>query len=62
METNTYMKHKKVIDESRATLVKAQKIRNSKEFKSAIMYFQLQKQRGNIRRPPSLANGYKIEE
>lgn len=61
MERNTYMKHKKVIDENRDILMEAQKIKDSKEFKTAIMYFQLQKQRGNIKRPPSLSNGYRIE-
>lgn len=60
-EIESFAKHQKVIEENRELLIKADRIRKSSEFRSAMHYFFIQAKRGNITEKPSLDNEYTIK-
>lgn len=59
-EVIAFEKHKRFLEENKDVLIKAEKIRRSKEYLRAIHYFKMQKCRGNIENEPCADNGFSI--
>lgn len=55
-----FERHKRFLEENRDVLVKAEKIRKSKEYLKAIHYFKMLKIRGNIENEPCADNGFSV--
>ena len=56
-----FEKHKRFLEENKDVLIKAEKIRRSKEYLRAIHYFKMQKLViGNIENEPCADNGFSI--
>lgn len=55
-----YKEHEDFIKKNRAILLKASKIKKDPRYRRALHYFNVQKQRGNIKECPSESNNYQI--
>lgn len=59
-KVTAFERHKRFLEENRDVLVKAEKIRKSKEYLKAMHYFKILKIRGNIENEPCADNGFSI--